>query len=90
MSIRRVRTPYLLINHIPLVRAERGRYGIGELWLEDLSAQTTAINSVLGCMVLTAPLKESQRGRIRGGFGYEEVLPAQEGFEFENVPRSRR
>jgi glycosyltransferase involved in cell wall biosynthesis len=78
---------YLLVSHVPFGRtAQRGRFQIGDLWLEDLRAQSAAIRDAGMRLVVAAPLMDQLRLELCGSFNAVEIDPADHHFEFRPLP----
>lgn len=80
---------YLLVNHVALGRADApGRFRIGDLWLQDLSAQARAMASVgLELIVATPCVAAGQPLSASGSFNTVEIVPSEHGFEYVPLPR---
>src|SRR4051794_21811474 len=78
---------YLLINHIPLGRGSAaGRYQIGDMWLEDLRAQASALKNAGLHLVVATPLVEKLDLQTSGSFNAVEIDPKEHGFEYVPLP----
>src|SRR5437870_3004630 len=65
---------YLLINHIPLGRGSTpGTVAIGDMWLEDLRAQSRAIAEVGMKLVVATPLVDKLDLQSSGSFNAVEI-----------------
>ena len=79
---------YLLVNHVPFFKGQApGAYRLGDLWLEDLRAQATAVAAVGGRLTVATPLVEQQSGSASGSFNLIETTPAAAGFDYIPLPR---
>ena len=80
-------TKYLLVSHVPFGRtAAPDRFLIGDLWLEDLRAQTASLREQGVRLVLAAPLMDELNVALTGSFNVVELSPAEVGFEYERLP----
>jgi glycosyltransferase involved in cell wall biosynthesis len=77
---------YLLINHVPFGRSSTpNRFVVGDMWLEDLRAQTKAWSSY-GRLGVAVPCTEELPVEASGSFNLVEVDPIEEGFELFPLP----
>lgn len=75
---------YVLVNHVPLLAGTRsGTLRLGDLWYEDLCAQSRAIDRVGGRLVVATP---HGTGAQQGSFGTLEIERAQAPFAYEPLP----
>jgi glycosyltransferase involved in cell wall biosynthesis len=78
---------YLLVSHVPLGRAKTpGTFLIGDLWLEDLRAQTAALREQGVALILASPLMDELNTALTGSFNVVEVSPTEVGFEYQPLP----
>src|SRR5947199_2046088 len=78
---------YLLVNHIPLGRgATPGTVTIGDMWLEDLRAQSRAIADAGMKLVVATPLVDKLDLQASGSFNAVEIRTEDHGFEHEPLP----
>lgn len=80
---------YLLVNHVALGRAgSPGRFRVGDLWLQDLSAQARALGAAgLRLVVATPCVAAEQPLAASGSFNTIEIDPREHGFEYVPLPR---
>lgn len=80
---------YLLVNHVALGRAgSPGRFRIGDLWLQDLSAQARAVAAAGMKLVVATPcVAVDQPLSASGSFNTLEIVPQEHGFEYFPLPR---
>ncbi|MBK7875214.1 MAG: glycosyltransferase [Planctomycetes bacterium] len=78
---------YLLVNHSPFgTSPTSGRFVVGDMWLSDLRAQTKAVNSAGGRLVVACPLWNPLPVQESGSFGLATIDPREEGFDYVPLP----
>ena len=76
---------YLLINHVPFGRGSApGTFRVGDMWLEDLRAQSQAIRDAGMELIVATPLMEKLEHS--GSFNSVEIRPQDHGFAYEPLP----
>src|SRR5256885_15520431 len=79
---------YLLINHVPFGSGEKpGSFRVGDLFLQDLRAQASAIREVGGKLIVATPLVPKLDAMSGGSFNTVEVNPSEADFTFVPLPR---
>ena len=79
---------YLLINHVPFGSGTKpNQYRVGDLFLQDLRAQATAITSGGGKLIVATPCVADLNAMSGGSFNTIEINPADHGFEYAPLPR---
>lgn len=76
---------YLLINHVPFGRGSSAEtFRVGDMWLEDLRAQTSAIRQAGMDLIVATPLMDKLDHS--GSFNSIEIRPEEHGFRYEPLP----
>src|SRR5438874_125263 len=79
---------YLLINHVPFgAGSAPNRFRVGDLFLQDLSAQARAIRSAGGKLIVATSFVPELDSMSGGSFNTVEIDPAECGFEYVPLPR---
>ena len=78
---------YLLINHVPFGRGSSpDKFLVGDMWLEDLRAQSNAIRAADMELIVATPLIEKFDVKSSGSFNAVEIRPEDHGFKYEPLP----
>jgi glycosyltransferase involved in cell wall biosynthesis len=78
---------YLLVNHVPFgLGPSPGTFAVGDLWLEDLRAQATAIRAAGFALRVATPCVQTLTPGAGGSFNTVTVTPADHGFEYVPLP----
>lgn len=78
---------YLLINHVPFGRGSSpDKFLVGDMWLEDLRAQASAIRAAGMELIVATPLIEKFDVKSSGSFNAIEIRPEDHGFKYKPLP----
>src|SRR5438093_3842295 len=79
---------YLLINHVPSgAGSAPDRFHVGDLFLQDLSAQARAITDLGGKLIVATSFVRGLDSMSGGSFNTVEIDPAEFHFEYVPLPR---